>query len=165
MAHEACVHVLPETWVASERVVFGVDGIVPWRWNIKCNACTRARAKAHGVLVQCTKGKWPKSFHICCPEAGPADITRSCASSRRATQRCGPHRTPKPNLHVLKTIKKVEVEVLCPHHNPRRLFFSFPSLPPDGLHANTLALPPLSRIKIRVGAGVFNVTCCARRDD
>jgi hypothetical protein len=44
MAHEDCANVVPETWVdeidvvdgtnTTERVVFGVDGIVKDRWNL-----------------------------------------------------------------------------------------------------------------------------------
>ncbi|KAJ7450241.1 JmjC-domain-containing protein [Mycena galericulata] len=173
MAHESCARVLPETWVdevAGERVVFGVDGIVRGRWNLKCNACTRTRAKAHGALIQCTKGKCPKSFHISCAEAGgPAGIAYSIlrevekevvllepapAPSAAADPTAPP---PEPNLRVLKTIQKVEVEVLCPQHNPV-IIASRRASKADGLRADILALPPLSRIKIRVSAGVFEVT-------
>ncbi|KAJ7443228.1 hypothetical protein B0H11DRAFT_2251060 [Mycena galericulata] len=55
MAYEACAHALPETWVdevQGERLVFGVDGIVRGRWNLKYNACTRARAKRGGERAQ-----------------------------------------------------------------------------------------------------------------
>jgi hypothetical protein len=50
MAHEDCANVIPETWVdhidigepkeggtrTTEKVVFGVDGIVKDRWNLVC---------------------------------------------------------------------------------------------------------------------------------
>jgi hypothetical protein len=96
MAHEECAKVVPETWVdevetemSVEKRVFGVDAIVRDRWNLvcsntakllhtcladrrvqKCAACTKARQKAHGAPVQCTKGKCAKSFHVGCARDG-----------------------------------------------------------------------------------------------
>ncbi|KAL0068341.1 hypothetical protein AAF712_004728 [Marasmius tenuissimus] len=74
MAHRECAKIVPETWVdevetpdgSKEEVVFGVEGIVKDRWNLKCTACTKTRPKAHGAPIQCTKGKCPKAFHISC---------------------------------------------------------------------------------------------------
>ncbi|TDL21606.1 JmjC-domain-containing protein [Rickenella mellea] len=84
MAHESCAVVVPETWVdevdgpggdGKERVVFGVDGIVKDRWNLKCSSCTRPRAKEHGAPIQCTKGKCPKAFHVsCAKESGESGV-------------------------------------------------------------------------------------------
>lgn len=96
MAHEECAKVVPETWVdevetemTMEKRVFGVDAIVRDRWNLvcsntakhlhtrladrrvqKCAACTKARQKAHGAPIQCTKGKCAKSFHVGCARNG-----------------------------------------------------------------------------------------------
>ena len=44
MAHEFCARIIPETWVdmsvrpngSSEKVVYGVDGIVKDRWSLVC---------------------------------------------------------------------------------------------------------------------------------
>ncbi|KAJ7112889.1 JmjC domain, hydroxylase-domain-containing protein [Mycena epipterygia] len=173
MAHEACALVLPETWVdelAGERVVFGVDGIVRGRWNLKCSACTRARAKGHGALIQCTKGKCPKSFHINCARAGGASgiaysVLREVEKEvvlLEPTPAPEPDADPaappvEPNVRVLKVIRKVEIEALCPQHNPV-IVAERRASKQEGLRADVLALPPLSRIKIRVSAGVFEVT-------
>ncbi|GLB42769.1 putative jmjN domain containing protein [Lyophyllum shimeji] len=79
MAHEFCASVVPETWVdeievgpnnVKEKVVYGVDGIVKDRWHLKCSACTKARPRAHGAPIQCTKGKCPKAFHVSCAREG-----------------------------------------------------------------------------------------------
>ncbi|KAJ2986290.1 hypothetical protein NUW54_g9828 [Trametes sanguinea] len=53
-----------------EKRVFGVDGIVKDRWNLKCTACTKTRHRAHGAPIQCTKGKCPKAFHVSCARDG-----------------------------------------------------------------------------------------------
>ena len=97
MAHEFCARVVPETWVdtsvhpdgSSEKVVYGVDGIVKDRWNLvcppprlfslihtydfslqKCSACTKGKLKAHGAPIQCSKGKCAKAFHVNCARDG-----------------------------------------------------------------------------------------------
>lgn len=96
-AHKSCADVIPETWVdevpitdnSSERVIFGVDGIVKDRWNLvcsftslgptnfvtkcssqKCSVCTKIRHKDHGAPIQCTKGKCSKAFHVPCARDG-----------------------------------------------------------------------------------------------
>ncbi|KAJ7159925.1 JmjC domain, hydroxylase-domain-containing protein [Mycena crocata] len=176
MAHEACARVLPETWVDSlpdgERVVFGVDGIPRARWALKCSApaCTRARAKAHGALIQCAKGKCPKAFHIGCARAGEAAgtgiaycVVREVEKEVVLLEPVDPASVdpsgaaPEPNLRVLKVIKKEEVEALCPQHNPV-IVASRRASKAEGQRADVLALPPLSRVKIRVSSGVFEVT-------
>ncbi|KAJ6623577.1 JmjC domain, hydroxylase-domain-containing protein [Mycena sp. CBHHK59/15] len=178
MAHEACAIVLPETWVdevdvpghGRERVVFGVDGIVRGRWSLKCSSCTRARPKNHGALIQCTKGKCPKSFHISCAKKGGAagiaysvlrEVEKEVVLLEPAfpTPHGVPSTTPQvePTARVLKVIKKVEVEALCPQHNPV-IVAERRASKQDQLRADMLALQPLARIKIRVSAGVFEVT-------
>ncbi|KAJ7243881.1 hypothetical protein B0H12DRAFT_1129888 [Mycena haematopus] len=186
MAHESCALVLPETWVDDidgERVVFGVDGIVRGRWSLKCSACTRARSKAHGALIQCAKGKCPKAFHVSCAQNGaragtgiaytvvrdvekevvllePVPGTNGGASDADPNAPQG----EEPNLRVLKVIKKTEVEALCAQHNPV-IVAERRASKAEGLRADILALPPLSRIKIRVSAGVFEVTLVRVHED
>ncbi|KAJ7726252.1 JmjC-domain-containing protein [Mycena maculata] len=173
MAHESCALVLPETWVdevGGERIVFGVDGIVRGRWALKCAACPRPRAKAHGALIQCTKGKCPKAFHIsCAASGGPAGIAYSVLREVEkevvllepppaplpATDPIQP--VPEPTVRVLKVIRKAEVEVLCAQHNPK-IVAERRASKAESVRADVLALPPLARIKIRVSAGVFEVT-------
>ncbi|KAF7334399.1 Specific transcriptional repressor [Mycena venus] len=179
MAHESCALVLPETWVDEidgERVVFGVDGIVRGRWTLKCSACARARPKAHGALIQCAKGKCPKAFHVSCAQDGVRTNNGIAYTVIREVEKevvlLEPAPAPshisggvdpntlqgqEPNLHVLKTIRKTEVEALCAQHNPV-IVASRRASKAEGLRADILALAPLSRIKVRMSAGVFEVT-------
>ncbi|KAJ7652264.1 JmjC domain, hydroxylase-domain-containing protein [Mycena rosella] len=175
MAHEACALVLPETWVddiaGGERVIFGVDGIVRGRWSLKCSTCTRARAKAHGALIQCAKGKCPKSFHVNCAKTGGAagiayNVMREVEKEvvlLEPVPLSAPgapvsmEAAPEPTVRVLKVIKKIEAEALCAQHNPL-ILASRRASQQESLRAAVLALPPLSRIKLRVSAGVVEVT-------
>ncbi|KAJ7743801.1 JmjC domain, hydroxylase-domain-containing protein [Mycena metata] len=179
MAHEGCAMVLPETWVdevvvsghggerRTERVVFGVDGIERARWNLKRSTCTTQRAKAHGALIQCVKGKCPKAFHINCARAGAEEGTGIAYTVVREVEKEVVLLEPAPpsahaggaelNLRVLKVIHKTEVEALCAQHNPV-FVASRRASKTESLRADVLTLPPLSRIKIRVFSGVFEVT-------
>ncbi|OCH87758.1 hypothetical protein OBBRIDRAFT_759285 [Obba rivulosa] len=213
MAHEECANVVPETWVdevevgevredgtrAKERVVFGVDGIVKDRWNLKCAACTKIRHKAHGAPIQCTKGKCPKAFHVSCacdgaangivysivrevekevvlldPQAPaslpipPTDLTPGAVSSTgeqpmdvdRVLQPPAQSSVPTPEPtepRILKVIRKHEVQVLCPQHNPA-IAEAKRAMKQDKIRQELLALPLNARIKLRVSAGVFEVT-------
>ncbi|KAI0696985.1 hypothetical protein C8T65DRAFT_662929 [Cerioporus squamosus] len=58
---------------------------------------------------------------------------------------------------VLKTIRKTEVEVLCHQHNPA-ILAAKKAQQQDRIRNALMALPPMSRIKLRVTAGVFEVT-------
>ncbi|KAF7313204.1 Specific transcriptional repressor [Mycena kentingensis (nom. inval.)] len=176
MVHAGCAIVLPETWideVDGERVVFGIDGIVRARWSLKCCLCADNRAKSHGALIQCTKGKCPKAFHINCARDG-ASVGVLYKVLREVEKEVvlvdplpatSPFTLPAlPDGRVLKVIKKVEVDALCPQHNPivaaqRRAFKQ------DAHKAEILALPPLSRIRIRVSSGVFEVTLMRVHED
>ncbi|KAJ6452291.1 JmjC-domain-containing protein [Mycena sanguinolenta] len=182
MAHERCALVLPETWVdeiEGERVVFGVDGIVRGRWALKCSACTRARSKMHGALIQCAKGKCPKAFHVSCAQNGASNGTGISYKVIRDVEKevvlLEPAQGAAPsadadaqgeeaNLRVLKVIKKTEVEALCAQHNPV-IVAERRASKAEGLRADILALAPLSRIKIRVSAGVFEVTLVRVHED
>ncbi|KAI0631611.1 hypothetical protein C8Q77DRAFT_1159385 [Trametes polyzona] len=253
MAHAECANVVPETWIdevemgepdesgerRKERRVFGVDGIVKDRWNLKCTACTKTRHRAHGAPIQCTKGKCPKAFHVSCardghasgivfkvlrevekevvlldgnqapaatpaptPASEPAPTTLSAPLSEAASSspadaglatgqpmdvdpamltvarpvamsseplpaefqsqsEAQPPQQPQyqhsPSPQVLKRIRKTEVEVLCHQHNPAVLAAK-KAQAQDRIRNQLLALPPMSRIKLRVTAGVFEVT-------
>ncbi|TFY57769.1 hypothetical protein EVJ58_g6826, partial [Rhodofomes roseus] len=58
---------------------------------------------------------------------------------------------------VLKLIKKIEVQVLCPQHNPA-VAEAKRAVKQEKIRNDLLALPPMSRIKLRVSAGVFEVS-------
>lgn len=114
----------------------------------KCSACTKGRQKTHGAPIQCTKGKCTKSFHVSCAREGhngvsytvlrevekevilvdvqptPSHIPDSfdgpsqsdVTTEEFVVQAAQPAVAAEP--HVLKTIKKNEVQVLCNQHNP-----------------------------------------------
>jgi hypothetical protein len=179
--------ILPDGSHVRESRVFGVDAIVKDRWNLKCSACTKGRQKAHGAPIQCTKGKCTKSFHVSCAREGQNGVSYTVlrevekevilvdmqpTSSHIPHSSGGPSQsdlTPgnfvdqvaRPTLdaepHVLKTIKKNEVQVLCNQHNPA-VAASKKANKQDKIRNELLALPSMSRIKIRVSAGVFEVS-------
>ncbi|KAJ4500376.1 JmjC domain, hydroxylase-domain-containing protein [Lentinula lateritia] len=190
MAHEQCANIIPETWVDAvekvsgerEKMVFGVDGIVKDRWNLKCSACTRMQPKAHGAPIQCTRGKCLKAFHVSCacegkdnnivfnvlresekevvlldavspPNHKRVDVETHAVNGHDAM---APNKDP-PSPNVLKVIKKLEVQVLCSQHNPAVAAAKRASKQ-DRIKADLLALPSMSRIKLRVSAGVFEVS-------
>ncbi|KZT01645.1 uncharacterized protein LAESUDRAFT_815724 [Laetiporus sulphureus 93-53] len=210
MAHEVCANVIPETWVdevevgevgqdgtrAKERVVFGVDGIVKDRWNLRCSACTRTRYRAHGAPIQCTKGKCPKAFHVSCAREGAShnivykelrevekevvllipQVGAAATKPNQVAPTGGEQAALVPmegNIDVqsdatsvslepsaptvLKLIRKLEVQVLCSQHNPA-VAEAKKLLKQDKIRKELLALPPMSRIKLRVSAGVFEVS-------
>ncbi|PCH34711.1 hypothetical protein WOLCODRAFT_106433 [Wolfiporia cocos MD-104 SS10] len=215
MAHELCARVIPETWVdevdvgevlpdgtpTKERVVFGVDGIVKDRWNLKCTACTKARHKVHGAPIQCTKGKCPKAFHVSCARDGavynvvyrelrevekevvlldpqgttaaskpPEDMAITVPASGAGdrmpmdaehnlvlSSAPGADGVDAEGPRVLKVVKKVEVQVLCSQHNPA-VADAKRAAKQEKIKKDLLALPAMSRIKLRVSAGVFEVS-------
>ncbi|KAJ6602613.1 JmjC domain, hydroxylase-domain-containing protein, partial [Mycena vulgaris] len=162
MAHDACARVLPETWVDS-GFVFGVDGIPRARWALKCAACARPVAKAHGALIQCAKGKCSKAFHVGCARAGAAAGTGVAYRVVREVEKEVVLLEPavdavsEPVARVLKVIFKTEAEALCAQHNPA-IVASRREAQQESLRAAVLAFPPLARIKLRVSSGVFEVT-------
>ncbi|KAG6820302.1 hypothetical protein H0H93_002566 [Arthromyces matolae] len=170
---------------AMEKVVCGVDGIVKDRWNLKCSVCTKNRPKAHGAPIQCTKGKCSKAFHVSCARTGAAsnvlynilgevekDVLLVAPPESSSTgfaanpekdamqvdchsaQPCPPS-APVPQ--VLKVIKKFEVQVLCPQHNPI-VAAAKKDARQDRIKTELLALPEMARIKLRVSTGVFEVS-------
>ncbi|PBK83290.1 JmjC-domain-containing protein [Armillaria gallica] len=179
MAHESCANIVPETWVdefdgidgLKERMVFGVDGIVRDRWNLKCSACTKSRLKAHGAPIQCTKGKCPKAFHVSCARDGNDqhiifEVLREVEKevvlldpgiSSDQMQVDSVTGLPMDDSQVLKVIKKVEVQVLCTQHNPF-VAAAKKASKQDKIRNELMALPDMARIKIRVSAGVFEVS-------
>ncbi|KAI6017850.1 JmjC domain, hydroxylase-domain-containing protein [Pisolithus marmoratus] len=162
--------------VSRERRVFGVDAIVKDRWNLKCVACTKGRSKAHGAPVQCTKGKCTKSFHVSCAREGASGVAYSVVRElEKEVLLVGYHSPlggslePEASLdtnqpaftpadpQVLKTIKKNEVQVLCSQHNPA-VAAAKKANKQDKIHNELMSLPPMSRVKIRVSSGVFEVS-------
>ncbi|KAF5348256.1 hypothetical protein D9756_010525 [Leucocoprinus leucothites] len=178
MAHEQCAKIVPETWVddmdggfsgVKEKMVFGVDGIVKDRWNLKCSACTRNKPKVHGAPVQCTKGKCPKAFHVSCAQDNPAILFElvkevekevilmdSSVTASMDVDSTGGVLTEK-NDQVLKVIKKLDVQILCTQHNPA-VAAEKKANKQERIKQELIALPSMSRIKIRVSAGVFEVS-------
>lgn len=164
-----------------ERVVLGVDGIVKDRWNLKCSACTKPRNKSHGAPIQCTKGRCPKAFHVSCARDGASQniiyrVVRDIEKEVVLLDAQHPHDSAihpdasvsnemdvdegDANSHqVLKHIKKLEVELLCPQHNPA-VAEAKKAAKQDRIRNELIALPPGARIKLRVSAGVFEVTLC-----
>ncbi|EGO23094.1 hypothetical protein SERLADRAFT_350081 [Serpula lacrymans var. lacrymans S7.9] len=63
--------------------------------------------------------------------------------------------TPAPR--ILKVIKKLEVQVLCTQHNPA-VAAAKKASKQDKIRNELFALPSMTRIKIRVSAGVFEVS-------
>lgn len=177
MAHRQCADVVPETWADTMEVqvpgelrtelrcyVFGVDGIVKDRWNLKCTACTKHQSKAHGAPVQCTKGKCMKAFHVSCARDGSSqgivfNVLRDVEKEVLVID--GTQRPPSSDgsgdSQVLKSVKKTEAEVLCPQHNPETAAAKRASKQ-DKQRARLLSLPEGARIKIRVSSGLFEVT-------
>jgi hypothetical protein len=167
-----------------ESRVFGADAIVKDRWQLKCSACNRGRQKAHGAPIQCTKGKCTKSFHVSCAREGQNGVSYTIlrevekevilvdmqpASSHVPRSSGGTSlsdgvsvaQDAQPNMdvepHVLKTIKKNEVQVLCNQHNPA-VAAAKKANKQDKIRNELITLPSMSRIKIRVSAGVFEVS-------
>jgi len=203
MAHGECAKIVPETWVDEVEVdgqdmggerrresrVFGVDGIVKDRWGLKCAACTKTKAKAHGAPIQCTKGKCAKSYHVSCARGGASSGISFLVvqEHEREVTIVDPNPPPTPALvdvvsviddvrpasmevdginppeaaalepRVLKIIKKLEVQVLCPQHNPE-VAAAKKASKQDKIKNDLLTLPPMSRIKVRVSSGVFEVS-------
>ncbi|KAH6902676.1 specific transcriptional repressor [Coprinopsis sp. MPI-PUGE-AT-0042] len=183
MAHEQCASIIPETWVdehnlpdgSKARVVHGVDAIVKDRWNLKCSACSKSRPKAHGAPVQCTKGKCPKAWHdLGIVFSIVREVEKEVVLMQLQTPPIVPDpmemqvdpagqffmpvpSRPKPEAQVLKRIKKLEYQILCPQHNPA-LAAQKKASKQEKIKTDLLALPIMSRIKIRVSSGVFEVS-------
>ncbi|KAI0043041.1 JmjC-domain-containing protein [Auriscalpium vulgare] len=164
---------------ATVRVVLGVDAIVKDRWNLKCSACSKNRSKQHGAPIQCTKGKCPKAFHISCArEGGENNIVyeevREVEKEVVAIDTSAPapmvvdavgfdfRTVPSEaldalNAQTLKTVKKIEVTLLCAQHNPA-IAEAKKNNKQDKIRKELLALQPMARIKLRVSAGIVEVS-------
>ncbi|KAA1470781.1 JmjC-domain-containing protein [Dentipellis sp. KUC8613] len=70
--------------------------------------------------------------------------------------------TPDPSVY--KTIRKLEIELMCPLHNPA-VTEAKKASKQDKIRNQLLALEPMTRIKIRVSAGVFEVSLCRVLDE
>ncbi|KAI0687828.1 hypothetical protein BC835DRAFT_1419662 [Cytidiella melzeri] len=87
------------------------------------------------------------------PTVGVGIEMRVDGSQPHASQPVQPTSEPQ----VLKLIKKLEVEVLCPQHNPA-IAEAKKAAKQDKIRNELIVLPPMSRIKLRVSAGVFEVS-------
>ncbi|KAH8105461.1 JmjC-domain-containing protein [Cristinia sonorae] len=87
-----------------------------------------------------------QSFHAPTPQltAGPSHIEPNPSAQ---------YQSQSP----VKVVRKLEVSVLCPQHNPA-ISDAKKAQKQDKIKAALLALPPMARIKLRVSAGVFEVT-------
>lgn len=185
-AHEVCAMTIPETWVDEvdgQKRVFGVDGIIKDRWNLRCSACPANELKAHGAPIQCAKGKCSKAFHVNCAEQGKGNaryrileiqesdvlITMEAAAtlptSSTSDSQADPNSlapasdgTTGAGTHrVLKTIKKYVVEVLCGLHNPA-VAQAKRDAKTQKLHEALLAIPEGGRIRVKFATGVYECT-------
>jgi len=65
--------------------------------------------------------------------------------------------SPTNNPEVLKTIRKLDVQLLCPQHNPAEIE-ARKAHKQDKIRNELHHLPMMSRIKVRVSSGVFEVS-------
>lgn len=169
-----------------EKMVFGVDAIVKDRWNLKCSSCSKNRPKIHGAPIQCTRGKCSKAFHVSCAREGGEQgiVFKELGEVEKdvVLVDMGPTPTPSAPIDVsvdgavsppqgtsdavdsmacdketIKVVKKVEFQLLCSQHNPLMLEAKKANKQ-DRIRKDLLALEPMSRIKIRVSAGIFEVS-------
>jgi len=170
-----------------KRMVFGVDVVSKDRWNLKCAVCQKLRHKSHGAPIQCTKGKCPKAFHISCAKNDPehriqfselrevqkdvvlnrdschpvfpsVPIADSSTMEVEVTGMASIHGMNMPQVtHNVKTIRKIEYELLCPQHNPA-VAAAKKASKQDRVRNELLKLPEMARIKLRVTSGVFEVS-------
>ena len=113
------------------------------------------------------------------PESREMPTDPSSIGPEHAPHQTGDSLTAVSGPRVLKVIRKAEVQVLCNQHNPVRsnhylyatIFLTDISLSStkavaaakkaskqDKIRNDLVALPPMTRIKIRVSAGVFEVS-------
>lgn len=185
-AHEVCAMTIPETWVDEvdgQKRVFGVDGIIKDRWNLRCSACPANELKAHGAPIQCAKGKCSKAFHVNCAEQGKgnaryrileiqeSDVLITMEAAATLPTSSTPDSQADPNSlapasdgttgagthRVLKTIKKYVVEVLCGLHNPA-VAQAKRDAKTQKLHEALLAIPEGGRIRVKFATGVYECT-------
>ncbi|KZT67536.1 JmjC-domain-containing protein [Daedalea quercina L-15889] len=83
----------------------------------------------------------------------PAEID----PSRQVTPALTVPGTEQPEPRVLKLVRKIEVQVLCSQHNPA-VAEAKRAVKQEKIRNDLLALPPMSRIKLRVSAGLFEVS-------
>ncbi|KAG8892637.1 hypothetical protein FRB99_002560, partial [Tulasnella sp. 403] len=172
-AHEQCARVIPETWideVDGQRFVFGVDAIVKDRWALKCTDCTRTTLKLHGAKIQCAKGKCPKAFHVTCATRAEDVSYKELGEDEKEVVLVVKPPTQdgttvpgfldggsEPAANVVKTIRKLQVEVFCCQHNPL-VQQRKKAAKQEQLRKDVLALPPEARVRIRNASGVYEVT-------
>lgn len=110
----------------------------------KCSACTKLKHKIHGAPIQCTKGKCSKAFHVSCARddttlgivfnvlqeiekevvlLNASFNTNGVVAMQTEPDGAAPFGSVARNnsgsdTRVLKVIKKLDVQMLCPQHNP-----------------------------------------------
>ena len=89
------------------------------------------------------------------PSAGPDSTMQMHVDG--VAQSFMPAPVLKQEVEVLKRIKKLECQILCPQHNPT-IAAQKKASKQEKIKNDLLALPTMSRIKIRVASGVFEVT-------
>jgi len=139
----------------------------------------------HGAPIQCTRGKCSKAFHVSCAregaehgivykELGEVEKDVVLVDVTQVSTPCAPmdidgailpSQNPSsdsvdaapPNKEAIKVVRKTEFQLLCPQHNPLVLEAKKANKQ-DKIRKDLLALAPMSRIKIRVSAGIFEVS-------
>lgn len=119
-----------------EKEVVLVDTALEASANDPASAETGLSSAAHAIAA------FPTSF----TESGFVDIQSGLPPTQQAS-----------SSKVLKVIKKQDVEILCTQHNPI-VTAAKKAGKQDKMKADLLALPSMARIKIRVSAGVFEVS-------
>ncbi|THH06325.1 hypothetical protein EW145_g4167 [Phellinidium pouzarii] len=100
----------------------------------------------------------PTSIDPALLTASPSDISLTTA----ITPLVKLQNTPQPN--IIKSVKKIEYELLCTQHNPV-VAAAKRANKLDRVRNDLIALPPMSRIKLRVSAGVFEVSLIAVNEE
>ncbi|KAF8639027.1 hypothetical protein AX17_001779 [Amanita inopinata Kibby_2008] len=107
------------------------------------------------VLVDPTNGNSQVDLHPMQVDGAP--LEQSSSTTVDATIIAPEQQPLVPASRVLKVVKKQEVEILCTQHNPI-VAAAKKANKQDKIRSDLLALPSMARIKIRVSAGVFEVS-------
>ncbi|KZV82646.1 JmjC-domain-containing protein [Exidia glandulosa HHB12029] len=162
-AHASCARVVPETWIDEvegeepTKWVFGVDAIVKDRWNLKCQLCASAPKRMHGAPIQCAKGKCPRAFHVSCARGAASEQGLSYTVTGEVEKEVVLVDPLREDRTVVTTIRKDTVELFCAQHNPSVKADKKKSRD-EKIRNELLALPAMSRVRVRVSSGVYEVS-------